>query len=84
MAQKHYLQITADHLKAGCGLATQDQAGANVVADSSLIAPHAPSAKTQSQQKKAFSVLDRHGPSVAFLHGPQVGDEGLEPPTSSV
>jgi hypothetical protein len=53
----------------------QGQVGANVVADPSLIAPHAPSAKTQTLQKKAFPVIDRHGPSVGI---PQVGDEGLE------
>ena len=63
MAQKHYLQITDDHLKAGCGLATQDQAGANEGADPSLIAPHAPSAKTQTLQNKAFPVTDHHDPS---------------------
>ena len=58
--------MSDDHLKADCGLATQDQVGANVGADSSLIAHHAPSAKTQTLQKKAFSVLDRHDPSQAF------------------
>ena len=45
--------------------------------DRTVIAPHAPSVKSQTLQKKAFPVTDRHGPSVAFLHGPQVGDEGL-------
>ena len=67
---EHYLQITDDHLKAGCGIEPDRQ----VVADSSLIAPHAPSAKTQTLQNKAFPVIDRHGPSVGI---PQVGDEGL-------
>ena len=51
------------------------QVVAQVVADPSLIAPHAPSVKTQTLQKKAFPVIDRHGPSVGI---PQVGDEGLE------
>jgi len=74
IAQKHYLQITDDHLKAGCGLVAQDQAGANVGAEPSLIAPHVPSVKTQTLQNKAFPVIDRHGPSVGI---PQVGDEGL-------
>jgi len=46
------------------------------VADSSLIAPHAPSAKTPTLQNKAFHVIDRHGPSVGM---PQMGDTGLEP-----
>ncbi|MBT5124737.1 MAG: hypothetical protein HOM32_09085 [Planctomycetaceae bacterium] len=50
------------------------QVVAQVVADSSLIASHVPSAKTQSLEKKAFPVIDRHGPSVGI---PQVGDEGL-------
>jgi hypothetical protein len=50
------------------------QCGANEGAEPSLIAPHAPSAKTQTLQKKAFPVIDRHGPSVGI---PQVGDEGL-------
>ena len=75
MAQKHYLQITDDHLRAGCGMKPDRQVVAQVVADPSLIAPHAPSAKTQTLQNKAFPVIDRHGPSVGI---PQVGDEGLE------
>ena len=75
MARKHYLQITDDHLKAGCGMKPDGQVVAQVVADSSLIASHVPSAKTQSLEKKAFPVIDRHGPSVGI---PQVGDEGLE------
>jgi hypothetical protein len=66
MARKHYLQITDDHLKAGCGMKPDGQVVAQVVADPSLIAPHALSAKTQTLQKKAFHVIDRHGPSVAF------------------
>ena len=66
IAQKHYLQITDDHLKAGCGLTALDQAGANVGAEPSLIAPHVPSVKTQTLQNKAFPVIDHHGPSVAF------------------
>jgi hypothetical protein len=74
MARKHYLQITDHHLKAGCGMKPDGQVVAQVVADPSLIAPHAPSAKTQTLQKKAFPVIDRHGPSVGI---PQVGDEGL-------
>ncbi|MDE0874696.1 MAG: hypothetical protein OSA88_12600 [Acidimicrobiales bacterium] len=78
IAQKHYLQITDDFLKAGCGLAAPDLFGANVGAEPSLIAPHVPSAKTQTLHKEAFHVIDHHGSSVAFLHGPQMGDEGLE------
>ncbi|MBT4010819.1 MAG: hypothetical protein HOF15_00745, partial [Planctomycetaceae bacterium] len=39
------------------------QVVAQVVADPSLIAPHAPSAKTQTLQNKAFPVTDRHDPS---------------------
>ena len=66
VAEKHYLQITDDHLKAGCGMKPDGQVVAQVVADPSLIAPHAPSAKTQTLQKEAFHVIDRHGPSVAF------------------
>ena len=66
MAQKHYLQITDDHLRAGCEMKPDGQVVAQVVADSSLIAPHAPSVKTQTLQKEAFHVIDRHGPSVAF------------------
>jgi hypothetical protein len=75
MAQKHYLQITDDHLKAGCGMKPDGQVVAQVVADPSLIAPHAPSAKTQTLQKKAFHVIDRHGPSAGMT---QMGDEGLD------
>jgi hypothetical protein len=40
----------------------------------SVMAPQAPSAKTQTLQNKAFPVIDRHGPSAGI---PQVGDEGL-------
>jgi hypothetical protein len=36
---------------------------AQVVADPSLIAPHAPSAKTQTLENKAFPVTDHHDPS---------------------
>jgi hypothetical protein len=43
------------------------QVVAQVVADPSLIAPHAPSVKTQTLQKEAFPVIDRHGPSGAFF-----------------
>jgi hypothetical protein len=55
-----------DHLKAVCGLAPDGQVVAQVVADSSLIAPHAPSAKTQTLENKAFPVTDHHDPSQAF------------------
>ena len=81
MAQKHYLQITDDHHLAGCGIAPEPKAVSPAVTAASFIPIHAPSAKTQTLQKKAFPVIDRHGPSVGI---PQVGDEGLEPPTSSV
>ena len=74
MARKHYLQITDDHLKAGCGLESDGQVVAQVGAEPSLIAPHVPSAKTQTLQNKAFPVIDHHGPSAGM---PQVGDEGL-------
>jgi hypothetical protein len=77
MARKHYLQITDDRLKAGCGMKPDGQVVAQVVADPSLIAPHAPSAKTQTLQNKAFPVTDRHDPSQAFCAWTQVGDEGL-------
>ena len=77
MALKHYLQITEDPLNTGCEMEPDRQVVANVVAEPSLIAPHVPSAKTQSLQKNAFPVTDRHGPSVSFLYGPQMGDEGL-------
>ena len=52
-----------DHLKAVCGLAPDGQVVAQVVADSSLIADHAPSAKTQTLEKKAFPVTDHHDSS---------------------
>ena len=53
------------------------QVVAQVVAEPSLIAPHAPSAKTQTLQNKAFPVTDHHDPSQAFCAWTQVGDEGL-------
>jgi hypothetical protein len=55
-----------DHLRVGCGLEPDGQVSAQVVADSSLIAPHARSAKTQTLENKAFPVTDRHDSSQAF------------------
>ena len=66
IARKHYVQITFDHLRAGCGLESDAQVVAQVVADSSLIASHAPSAKVLTLQNKGFPVIDRPGPSQAF------------------
>ena len=61
-----HLPATEDHLKVGCGMKPDRQVVAQVVADPSLIAPHAPSAKTQTLQNKAFPVTARHDPSVGF------------------
>ena len=66
---------------AGSLTETVEKVGPKVGPDPTVKAHHAPSAKTQTLENKAFPVIDRHGPSVGI---PQVGDEGLEPPTSSV
>jgi hypothetical protein len=51
VAQKHYLQITDEHHLAGCGIAPESKAVSPAVTAASFIPIHAPSAKTQSQQK---------------------------------
>jgi hypothetical protein len=66
VAQKHYLQITDDHHLAGCGIAPELKAVSPAVTAASFMPIHAPSAKTQTLQMKAFPVIDHQGPSVAF------------------
>jgi hypothetical protein len=66
MAQKHYLQITDAHHLAGCGITAESKAVSPAVTAASFIPIHVPSAKTPILQNKAFPVIDRHGPSVAF------------------
>ena len=44
----------------------------------SFIPIHAPSAKAQTLENKAFPVTDHHDPSQAFCAWTQVGDEGLD------
>jgi hypothetical protein len=77
IAVDHYLQETGRHLADACNITTVNL-GAHTGAEPSLIAPHAPSAKTQTLQNKGFPVIDHHGPSAAICAWAQVGDEGLE------
>jgi hypothetical protein len=58
--------VTDRHMAAGSLTETVEKVGPKVVADPSLIATHVPSVKTQTLRNKAFPVIDRHGPSVAF------------------
>ena len=63
VAQKHYLQITDDHHLAGCGIAPEPKAVSPAVTAASFMPIHAPSAKTQTLENKAFPVTDHHDPS---------------------
>ena len=63
VAQKHYLQITDDHHLAGCGIAPESKAVSPAVTAASFMPIHAPSAKTQTLENKAFPVTDHHDPS---------------------
>jgi hypothetical protein len=63
VAQKHYLQITDDHHLAGCGITPESKAVSPAVTAASFMPIHAPSAKTQTLENKAFPVTDHHDPS---------------------
>ena len=77
VAKKHYLKVTDDHMAAGCLVSACQKAGLSVTAMPS----HAVSAKSQTLENKAYHVMSYHDmPAI----GGQVGDEGLEPPTSTV
>ena len=80
IAINHYLQETGQHLADACTVSTVKM-GAHTGADTAVMSPQSPSEKTETLENKAFPVIDLHGPSQEM---PLVGDEGLEPPTSTV
>jgi hypothetical protein len=63
LAPKHYLQITDVHHLADCGITPESKAVSPAVTAASFMPIHAPSAKTQTLQNKAFPVTDHHDPS---------------------
>ena len=64
-------------LGAGCLVSACQKAGPELA----VMPSHAVSAKSLTLKNKAFPVIDHHDLSQEM---PLVGDEGLEPPTSSV
>ena len=81
VAKKHYLKVTDGHMSAGSLLTASQKAGPKAGPELAVMPSHAVSAKSQTLENKAFPVIDLHGPSQEM---PLVGDEGLEPPTSTV
>ena len=88
IAINHYLQETGQHLAQACTVPTAiptaiptAELGAHTGAETAVMSPQAPSQKSQALENKAFPIIDLHGQSQEM---PLVGDEGLEPPTSSV
>ena len=81
VAEKHYLHVTDEHMSAACGYSTEENVVSNVVLKSAITTHHAPSAATETLENKRFPIIEHHVPSARMS---LVGDEGLEPPTSSV
>ena len=81
VAKKHYLKVTDGHMAAGCLVSACQKAGPKAGLSVTAMPSHAVSAKSQTLENKAFPVIDLHGPSQEM---PLEGDEGLEPPTSTV
>ena len=95
IAQKHYLQVTDEHYHraTSCKVADGEQTlvpetrfvGAQVGATSHVLASQSPTPALVEYrltlENKAFCDSDRQATTHKM---PQVGDEGLEPPTSSV
>ena len=63
VAEQHYLHVTDGHMAAGSMVETAEKAGPKAGPEPSVMAHHAPSAKTVTLQKQAFPVTDRHDPS---------------------
>jgi len=63
VAEQHYLHVTDGHMAAGSMVETVEKKGSNKGSNPSVMAHHAPSAKTVTLQKQAFPVTDRHDPS---------------------
>jgi len=68
-------------MSAACGYSTEENVVSNVVLKSAITTHHAPSAATETLENKRFPIIEHHVPSARMS---LVGDEGLEPPTSSV
>ena len=84
IAINHYLQETGQHLAQAYTVPTAiptAELGAHTGADTAVMSPQPPSQKSAALENKAFPIIDLHGQSQEM---PLVGDEGLEPPTSSV
>ena len=71
---KYYLQVTDRQFSEAAGMA-QGVAPAQVIGNQGI------SENSPTLKNKAFPIIDLHGQSQEM---PLVGDEGLEPPTSSV
>ena len=68
-------------LTVGSLLTASQKAGPKAGPELAVMPSHAVSAKSQTLENKAYHVMSYHDmPAI----GGQVGDEGLEPPTSSV
>ena len=63
VAEQHYLHVTDGHMAAGSMTMTVVKKGPNKGPEPSVMAHHAPSAKTQTLENKAFPVTDHHDPS---------------------
>ena len=73
VARRHYLQVTDDHFA---------KAVQNPVQQPSANTRTASQGRDQAHEETP--VLQGHATNCEYLHGKQVGDEGLEPPTSTV
>ena len=54
VAEKHYLHVTDGHMAAGSMVETVEKVGPKVDPDPTVMAHHAPSAKTQTLQNKRY------------------------------
>jgi hypothetical protein len=72
VARKHYLQVTDEHFR----LATEPATGAAQCA--------AESSGKRSYQEQQIPVIPEEYRTLLHCTSIQMGDEGLEPPTSSV
>jgi len=81
VAENHYLHVNDEHIVAGSTKTTVEKLGPKLGPATALIAPHSMSVDSQTLEKPSFPLIAPHAMSGVCS---QVGDEGLEPPTSSV
>ena len=81
VAVKHYLKVTGGHMAAGSLVETVDKSVSKSVSKFSLTPCHAVSGDSQTLENTSSNVIVHQDASGEIL---EVGDEGLEPPTSSV